>query len=164
MNSRPLNLAKARSDIRVRTLVVDNSPSRLKALAQILEAAGKFDLVGTATDGGQALSHVRALSPDLVLMDYHLPHLNGTHAIRYMKVFQPPPIVIIVTSDDSSSAKSMAEKAGADGFVSRSGNLSLRLTRTLQDLFGPSGAKRAAASGIPFQNPPAGQPNEDQGT
>jgi len=160
-NTRPLNLAEATSDTSVRTLVVDDSPIMLKTLARILEKAGIFDLVGTATDGWQALRHVSALSPELVLMDLHLPHLNGIEAARDIKARAHPPIVIIVTSDDSSSVKSMAEKAGADAFVSKAGNLSLQLTRTLQNLFGPSGARRAAASGVSFQNPPAEQPKQD---
>ena len=158
---RPLNLAETTSNTSIRTLVVDDSPFMLRILAGILEGAGNFDLVGTATDGWQALRHVTALSPDLVLLDLHLPHPNGIEATRYIKAHAHPPIVIMVTSDDSSSAKSMAEKAGADAFVSKAGNLSARLTRTLQDLFGPGGVRGAAASGVSLQDPPAEQPKQD---
>ena len=161
MNGRPLNLAEATSDTSVRTLVVDDSPIMLKALSRILAEAGNFDLVGTATDGWQAVRYVSALSPELVLMDFHLPHLNGVEATRCIKTRPHPPVVIIVTADDSSSAKSMAEKAGADAFVSKAGDLSLQLTRTLQNRFGLSGAGRAAASGVSFQNPPAEQSAQD---
>ena len=52
---------------RIRTLVVDDSPFMLKLLAQILKQMANFDLVGTATNGGQALRQVSALSLDLVL-------------------------------------------------------------------------------------------------
>lgn len=155
MNTHSLNLAEAASDTRVRTLVVDDSPFMLRILAQILQEAGNFDLVGTATDGSQALRHVSALSPELVVMDIHMPRLNGIQATRYMKQGKHPPVVILISSDDSSVTKPLAEQAGADAFIVKSGNLSLRLTRTLQDLFGPSGTRRAAASGMPFQNPPS---------
>lgn len=162
MNTRRLQPAEATSDTRVRTLVVDDSPLMLRILAQILEEAGNFDLVGTAPDGWQALRQVRALSPELVLTDFHLPHLNGIQATQYIKQREHPPVVIIVSSDDSPVSRSIAEKAGADGFVSKAGNLSFRLTRTLQDLFGPCAARRAAAQGSSFQDGPA-HPNQGHG-
>jgi DNA-binding NarL/FixJ family response regulator len=164
MNTRPINLAEMLSNTRVRTLVVDDSPLMLKVLAQFLEKAGGFDLVGTAINGCQALRHVAALSPELVLMDFHLPRLSGVQATRYIKEGQHPPVVIIVSSDGSSVARSMAENAGADGFIVKARHFSLRLARMLEDLFGPGGARRAAGSGISFQNPPAGQANQEHGT
>jgi CheY-like chemotaxis protein len=143
MNTHPRNSTKATSQTTVTTLVVDDSPFMLKILAQILEEAGNFDLVGTATDGSQALRHVSMVSPELVLMDVHMPRLNGIQATRYIKQREHPPAIIIVTSDDSQITKAMAEEAGADGFVSKEGNLRQQLMGALQDLFGPNGARRA---------------------
>ncbi len=136
-------LTEAKSKTGIKTLVVDDSPLMLKILAKILEEAGGFDLVGTATDGWQALRDVWTLSPNLVLMDFHLPHLNGIQATRYIKVIEHPPIVIVVSSDDTSITKSLAAKAGADGFVSKDENLAPRLIGTLQHLFGSSGASHS---------------------
>ena len=162
MNTNPRNRAKTPSQTRVTTLVVDDSPFMLKILAQILEKTGNFDLVGTAPDGWQALRQVRALSPELVLTDFHMPHLNGIQATQYIKQREHSPVVIIVSSDDSPGSRSMAEKAGADGFVSKAGNLGFRLTRTLQDIFGPCAARRAAAESISFQDGPA-HSNQEHG-
>src|SRR5689334_5940193 len=117
----------------IRTLVIDDSPFMLKTLSQILERAGNFDLVGTATDGCQALRYVTMLSPGLVLIDLHLPHLNGIHATRYIKERENPPVVIIITSDDSFAAREMAQEAGADAFVSKGGNLPYELLSVLQN-------------------------------
>lgn len=160
MNTHPRNRAKALSQTRVTTLVADDSPFMLKTLSQILKRVGNFDLVGTATDGSQALRYVSMLSPELVLMDVHMPRFNGIQATRCIKEREHPPVVIIITSDDSSAAKEMAEEAGADGFVIKDGNLRPRLIDALQDVFGPGCVRRAAASGIHLQSPPAGQPNE----
>ena len=137
MNTRPRNRAKARSPTAVSTLVADDSPSMLKTLSQILERAGIFDLVGTATDGCQALRYVSMLSPELVLMSMHMPRLNAIQATRYIKQRDHPPVVILISSDDSSVTKSSAEDARADAFVSKQGNLRHRLIGVLQDLFGP---------------------------
>jgi len=136
----------------------------LKVLAQSLEEAGNFDLVGTATDGCQALRQVSALSPELVLMDIHMPRLNGIQATRFIKQRERPPVVIIISSDDSSAAKATAENAGADGFLRKEGNLRHRLLDALQDFFGPPGARRAEARSVAFQNPPAGRARQGHGT
>ena len=140
---------------RIRTLVVDDSPFMLKTIAQILKQAANLDLVGTATNGLQALRLVSALSPDLVLMDVHLPYLNGIQATQYIKQRENPPAVVIITSDNRPITKAMAEKAGADGFLSKEGDLQHRLLGVLEDLFGPGGASRAAATDTSFQNQPA---------
>ena len=136
------NVAERIPGTRIKTLVVDDSPFMLKILVQILKEAGNFDLVGTATDGCQGVRYVSLLSPELVLMDAHMPRLSGIQATRYIKLREYPPEVIIVTSDDSTVMKAMAEEAGADGFVIKDGNLRHRLITALQDLFGPNGARR----------------------
>jgi len=67
------------------------------------------------------------MKPDLVLMDYSMPHINGIEATRYIKQFQNPPLVIIVTSNDTPECKAQAKAAGADGFVVKGGDLHDRL-------------------------------------
>ena len=131
---------------RIRTLVVNDSPFMLKTLAQILKKTANFDLLGTATKGCQALRQVSALSPDLVLMEVHLSCLNGLQATQHIKHREHPPTVLIISSDSRPVTKAMAEKAGADGFLSKEGDLQGRMISTLEDLFGPNGAIRAAAT------------------
>jgi len=145
MNTCAHNQAENISITGIKTLVVDDTPLMLKILVQIVEDAGNFDLVGTASDGCQALRYVSLLSPELVLMDVHMPRLNGIQATRCIKQREHPPVVIIVTSDDSPVTKSMAEKAGADAFVIKQGNLRHRLLAALLNLFGPNGAKGVTA-------------------
>jgi DNA-binding NarL/FixJ family response regulator len=115
---------------------VDDSPCALKALAQILKCEGHFTLVGTATDGCEAIQAVSSTKPELVLIDNLLPHLNGIEATRRIKQFGNPPRVIMVTSDDSSNCRTLAKAAGADGFVSKGGDLRDQLRLLFQELFG----------------------------
>ena len=148
----------------IRALVVDDSPFMVKVLAQILEVAGNFDLVGTATDGCQGLRYVSLLSPELVLMDIHMPRLNGIQATRCIKQRQHPPVVIITTSDDSSMAKATAEAAGADAFVCKEGNLRHQLMDALQKLFGSNAARRVGSGRVSFQRPLAEKAQQAHGT
>lgn len=131
-----------REEARVKTILVDDSPFMLKILAQLLQEAGNFDLIGTASNGCQALRYVSSLSPELVLMDVNMPHLNGIEATRYIKQREHPPKIIITTSDDSAAAKAMAQEAGADGFVKKDGNLRQQMIDVLQELFGPDRVKQ----------------------
>ena len=93
-------------------------------------------VVGAATDGHQALQYTLALSPELVLMDFHLSHLNGAEATRYIKQFVNPPIVFIVSSDDSSSSRMLSKAVGADAFIVKSRDLHAQLKSKLQEWFG----------------------------
>jgi DNA-binding NarL/FixJ family response regulator len=131
---------------RIRTLVVADSPFMLKLLAQILKQMANFDLVGTATNGGQALRQVSALSPDLVLMDVHLPGLNGIQATQYIKQREHPAVVVIISSDARPITKELAQNSGADGFLSKEEDLQHRLMSVLENLFGPSATTRSAVT------------------
>src|SRR5258706_3358144 len=111
----------------VRTLIADDSPFMLKSLAQILGLEGNFTLVGTATDGYQAARQALATKPELILMDLHMPHLNGIEVTRYIKQFKNPPVVIIAASDDTPDSRALAKRAGADTFVTKRGDLRAQL-------------------------------------
>lgn len=129
----------AHEDIRttrkVRTVVADDSPFGLKTLARILTLEGNFALVGTATDGCQAVRQAFTLQPELVLMDCHMPHMDGIEATQYIKQLQNPPLVIIVTSNNAPECRALAKAAGADGFVDKGGDLHGQLRSVFQELF-----------------------------
>ena len=93
-------------------------------------------VLGSATDGYQALRQTLALDPDLVLMGFHLSHMNGAQVTSYIKQFRNPPLVFMVTSDDSSSTRAMSQAAGADAFIVKSGDFHARLKVKLQEWFG----------------------------
>jgi len=110
----------------------------------------RFHVVGTAKDGLQAVLVAAFLTPQLVLMDFHLPHLDGAEATRRLKQFHDPPVVFILTSDDSSTARTTCMAAGADTFIVRSGDLQARLRSKLSEWFGPLASYRQtpAAPGL----------------
>jgi CheY-like chemotaxis protein len=124
---------------RVRTLLVDDSQSMREFLTTLLGFEGGFELVGTATDGRQALRCAAALRPDLILMDVQMPILDGLEATRMIKQFGAQvgynPVIVMVTADDTSDCRFLATAAGADGFVAKTTHLGTRLRSTLDRLF-----------------------------
>jgi len=118
----------------VRTLIADDCPFGLKVLARILVQEGNFALIGTATDGRQALNQIYARQPELVLMDYRMPVLDGIEATRLAKQIKNPPRVIIVTSDNTPRCAELAKAAGADGLVDKGGDLRGQLRMLFQTL------------------------------
>ena len=119
----------------VRTLIADDSPFMLKTLAIVLASEGIFTLVASATDGNQAVRHAWTIEPELILMDVHMPQLNGIEATRYIKQFMNPPLVIIVTSDDTPESRELAIGSGADAFATKSGDLHAQLKVIFRQLF-----------------------------
>src|SRR5882672_8130432 len=119
----------------VRTLIAEDSPFMLKTISQILALEGIFTLVASATDGSRVVRHALTIAPELILMDVHLPHLNGIEATRYIKQFKNPPVVIIVTSDDTPESRGLAKGAGADAFVTKRGDLHAQLKAIFRQLF-----------------------------
>jgi two-component system response regulator DesR len=118
----------------IRTVVVDDSPSVLKALSSFLDLQHDFQLVGTATDGVHAVRRVVELEPDLVLMDLRLSGMNGLEATRQIKARSRAPAVIMVTADDTPESHAAASAAGTDGFVGKQ-HMFRQLRSTIRKLF-----------------------------
>jgi two-component system chemotaxis response regulator CheB len=119
----------------IRTLLADDSPRVLKALSQILSSEVGFTVVGSATNGSQALHYASALMPGLVLIGLHLSKLNGVQVTNHIKRGTNPPVVFMTGSDDTLSCHATAEAAGADAFVPISTGLE-RLRSKLHEWFG----------------------------
>jgi DNA-binding NarL/FixJ family response regulator len=104
----------------LKTLLVDDSPEFLEVAVDFLSQHSSVEVVGAARTGRQALELVGELSPDLVLMDFSMPEMNGLEATRSLKIMTVPPQVIMVTLHSSEELSSLARAAGADGFVVKS--------------------------------------------
>ena len=85
---------------RLRTLIVDDEPLAIERLQIIAARVGALDVVGTASDGAQALRLAEALNPDLVLLDMTMPEVDGLAVARALATRAAPPAVIFVTAHD----------------------------------------------------------------
>lgn len=103
----------------MRVLVVDDSPQFAAAITRYLSAVLQLEVVGHARSGLEAIEQVTRLHPDVVLMDWMMPEMDGLEATRRIKRGPHPPQVIIVTLNDGTEYRHQARLAGADGFVSK---------------------------------------------
>ncbi|MFT4691204.1 MAG: DNA-binding response OmpR family regulator [Limisphaerales bacterium] len=101
----------------IRLLLVDDSPDFVVAASDYLKDNGRFETVGVAFNAHDAIDLARRLEPDLVVMDYVLPELNGADATRQLKKLENPPRVFILSMHDAPEYQESALAAGADGFL-----------------------------------------------
>jgi DNA-binding NarL/FixJ family response regulator len=101
----------------VRVLLVDDQSLFREALATLLGARPEVHVVGEAGDGFEALQRSEDLQPDVVLMDLHMPVLDGIAATRRLRVEQPGVRVLALTTFDDDEDVFEALRAGALGYL-----------------------------------------------
>lgn len=82
----------------IRVLVVDDSPLFTEVLSEIIREDPQLILVGTASDGREALALTQSLRPDVITMDVRMPVMDGLEATAEIMAAMPTPI-LVVTSD-----------------------------------------------------------------
>jgi DNA-binding NarL/FixJ family response regulator len=103
----------------IRTLAVDDSPHVLTHLRNYLRHQPRFQLVGTASSGEEAVSQTANLRPDLIIMDVQMPGMNGLTATRLIKQNREAPFILVSTFDDNPAVAAAAAKAGCDLFCAK---------------------------------------------
>ena len=111
-----LETAACSDDRRIRVLVVDDSAVFRKRLSLLLRGEG-FDVVAEAADGVEAVSRATFDRPDVVLMDIHMPRLNGIEATREIMARRLPTNVVILTISAEEQDVVEAVRAGARGYL-----------------------------------------------
>jgi DNA-binding NarL/FixJ family response regulator len=96
-------------------LIVDDHPSFRASARAILEADG-FDIVGEAEDGATGLTMLRALRPDVVLLDVQLPDMSGFDVCVECGDLDSTSVVL-VSSRDATDYGDLIQSSGARGFV-----------------------------------------------
>lgn len=86
---------------KLRTLIVDDEPLAVERMQVICAKMGDLAVVGTASDGAQALRLAEALSPDLLLLDMTMPEVDGLSVAKALSKQANPPAVVFVTAHDN---------------------------------------------------------------
>ncbi len=101
----------------VRLLLVDDHVLFRKGLARLLVSDSGFQVVGEANDGAEALQKTADLKPDLVLMDIHMPGMEGVEATRRITDSFPSIKVVVLTVSEEDKDLFESIKAGAHGYL-----------------------------------------------
>lgn len=101
----------------IRVLVVDDHPVVREGLISVLEDQPGLEVVGAAGSAEEALSLVRRLRPDVVLLDLELPGMGGITAIPYLLAGSAPPHVLVFTAYGTDDRVRGALEAGAAGYL-----------------------------------------------
>jgi DNA-binding NarL/FixJ family response regulator len=104
----------------IRVLIADDSPTALRSICEYLEFAGGFEIVGTASDGLNAVQLASLRQPDLVLLDLSMPRVNGLEAAKQIRLSSPDLRMIIFSELKGLSLADECVRSGADSFVHKS--------------------------------------------
>jgi DNA-binding NarL/FixJ family response regulator len=104
-------------DAPVRLIVIDDHPLFREGVGSLVARTDDIELVGQGATGHDALRLVRELDPDIVLMDLHMPELDGIRATRAISAADPRVKVIVLTMLDDDESVFAAIRAGARGYV-----------------------------------------------
>jgi DNA-binding NarL/FixJ family response regulator len=98
-------------------LIADDHPLFRKGLRALLASMPEVRVVGEATNGAEAIRLAGELSPRLVLMDLHMPGVDGLTAIRQLASASPHPHILVVTMFEDDDSVFAAMRAGARGYA-----------------------------------------------
>ena len=103
----------------LRVLVVDDHPMVRTTLTEVLSEEDGVTVVGNCEDGSLVVDAVARLEPDVVLMDYSMPVMNGLAATEALRAAELQSMVVVLTADGSVE-RPMVAAAGGDGLLPKS--------------------------------------------
>lgn len=131
----------------LRILLADDHPVFRDGLKALLSSVEDAEVVGEASTGSAAVDRVLELQPDVVLMDLHMPELNGIEATRRVLEASPHVGVLVLTMVEDDDAVFAAMRAGALGYLVKGSNqaeilAAIRAVGAGEAVFGPAIARR----------------------
>jgi DNA-binding NarL/FixJ family response regulator len=102
---------------KIKVLLADDQLPLAQELKNVLETDESLEVVGIATDGFEALSLMKTITPDVVLMDIRMPNMNGVVATQRIKAEYPQVKVVVLTTFDDSDYILNAINNGASGYL-----------------------------------------------
>lgn len=103
----------------VRVLLADDHALYAETLELLLALDDRIEVVGRAGSGAQAIALAVGLRPDAILMDVHMPCLDGITATRTVKALLPGIRVVMLSSSAAAEDMERAREAGASGYLTK---------------------------------------------
>lgn len=102
--------------MRPRLLIVDDHDG-FRAVARAMLEEDGFDVVGEAVDGGTAVTATTNLRPGVVLLDVHLPDLDGFTVSEHLAALPDPPVVVLISSRPLGELRQRVTDSPVAGFI-----------------------------------------------
>jgi DNA-binding NarL/FixJ family response regulator len=144
----------------IHLLITDDSQAALTGLKALLKGVADIQLVGDAPGGSEAIRLAERLQPDVILMDLHMPDMNGIEATRQIVQTSPHIAVLVLTMYDDDDSVFAAMQAGARGYLLK-GASKKEMLRAIRDvasgaaIFSPAIARRMMSYFNQLRNQPA---------
>ena len=113
----------------IRVLLADDDAPFLEALSPLIERQPELAVVGTAPDGLAAIELADELSPDAIVIDLHMPRLDGVSAVTRLRHDHPSMCVIALTADEHRAIHDAVTEAGADAVLMKNEFVDLLIER-----------------------------------
>jgi DNA-binding NarL/FixJ family response regulator len=117
---------------RIRVLLVDDDETFLTSLSELVERQPELSVAGAVTDGLAALELVDRAEPDAVVIDVHMPLLDGVSTVARLRRDRPTLCLIAITGDAAPALRRAVKDAGADDVLLKQELLDALVTRLTQ--------------------------------
>jgi DNA-binding NarL/FixJ family response regulator len=129
--------------MRTRFLIVDDSELVRKSLRTVLQANPEWEICGEAPDGEKGIELFKELHPNIVILDFQMPGLNGIETARRMSEIAPAVPIVLFTQHASSDLEKHAREVGIRSVVSKTN--AFPMVGMIEALLGPTDSEPAAA-------------------
>ena len=119
-----------------RFLIVDDSELVRRSLRTVLQANPDWEICGEAADGASAVEMFKELRPNIVILDFQMPGMNGIEVARRMAAIAPAVPIVLFTQHASADLERHAQEAGIKSVVSKTN--AFPMVGMIEALLGPA--------------------------
>jgi DNA-binding NarL/FixJ family response regulator len=130
--------------MRTRFLIVDDSELVRKSLRTVLQANPEWEVCGEAADGESAVELFKELHPNIVILDFQMPGINGIETASRMSQIAPAVPIVLFTQHASPDLERHAREAGIRSVVSKTN--AFPMVGMIEALLGPANSGSDAES------------------
>jgi DNA-binding NarL/FixJ family response regulator len=146
VNLKPGGTAKVQ--MRTRFLIVDDSELVRRSLRTVLQANPEWEICGEAADGASAVEMFKDLRPNVVILDFQMPGINGIETARRMAEIAPAIPIVLFTQHASADLERHAHEVGIRSVVSKTN--AFPMVGMIEELLGSADAQNGSdGSGSP---------------
>jgi len=132
---------------KIRVLIADDSAQLRSQLIENLKELSEIEIVGEAEDCPEAIFAIRALRPDVVVLDLRMPRGNGLQVLSTIRQDEHPPVVMMLSNQATTPYQTQAKRAGADYFFDKANGID-QVKQTISRIITDSKPSSTASSAL----------------